>query len=287
MTSQKVGSGYWFSLVGASPTPESEESVNVALVVGNGAPYRLEFQPKLPRLSGLIAPDEIKVYEAVLESIAEQIIRGIDVASLQAMMGPQLRIARPRALLREPSDDVLERLRDHFLSTPSLPYIDEERLLVRRAQKKLNEAVEAVRPPGVIVMRKVRLNTMYEHKLERYVHYKVPEVANALRSDRRDLLVDSVLVEPGNLRSAQRQSARISRAFYAFKKLETTIRQVANKEIRRVAVIHPGPRDPNADETREWLQHMWDRDADRIIDGNRVDVQDALREEAAWVASNV
>jgi hypothetical protein len=280
------GHGYWFSLVAAAPAPESDEAVNVGIVLGNGAPYRLEYQPKLPRLSGMVAPDEIGVYEAILAAVAEQIIRGIPVTELQAMMGPQLRIARPRALLREPNDALIERLRDHYLSTPRMPYVDRAHQLTLRARKKLDEVIMVVRPRGVSVLKNVRVNALYEHRLERYVHAKIPEVARAMRSERRDLLLDSLLIEPGNVKNATRQSAtRISRAFWAYGKLRGPIKQVSGRDIKRVAVLHAGPTDPEVDEAREWVKHIWAADADRVIDGRLINVQDALAEEAAWVAA--
>ena len=281
-------SHYWYAFLAASPTPETGEAVNIGLVIGNGKAFSLEYEPHLPRLAGLVAADQRHVYEAILAPLKERIAAsgGVPEAELRAMLGSQLRLQSRRALLHEPNQRVLKILRAHYLQTPDIPYRTAVTRLRAQAGRRLDEAIDQVRPRHVHVSKSVTFKKLYEQKLERFVEFNVPPIARALRSERRDLLMDSILIDAAHLKYAARQPAsRISRAFFGYRKIEGVIRRQTGKEIRLVGILHPGSPDDSADvrETREWIKHIWEKDATRVIDGNEIDVAAALREDAEWV----
>jgi hypothetical protein len=271
---------FWYSLVAASPNPETEEAANVAVVVGNGKVVRLEFLERLPRLCGLANPEDIAVYEAVLRGVAERANRGIDPAELQDLMGAQLRIMRKRELYKQISDDLIARLKKQYLERPSGQAVDDAtRALVRRSTARLDEALAGVVSTGTEIARRVTPRKLYGHKLDRYVRYRVAPIERAIRLPNVDVLVDSIVVEPETRgRPLSQATVRVSQAFYAYKKLRPEIQNYANRDVYTVGVLHPSSTSDDSDtlQRRDWVRHLWSSDA-VVIDGNEVDIANELR----------
>lgn len=280
-------SAFWYSLVAASPIPERGEAVNVAVLLGNGAPYAIRFLDRLPRLACIAASDEINVYQAVLEGIAEAIEHGATLESLAVTLGPQMFLRKPRALFHEPSAELFDRLERQFLAPPSQPVrrINEE-ALIRRSLAKLDEEIAKSRIKGVTVAHRVRPKSLYEGKLDRYVAFRVPPIARALRSFGRDVLLDGLVVEETHDPVALRSSvSRIGQAFYAYDKLRKVIRERTSREIRTVGVLQPGSPSDSEDTRamREFIKEMWSHHA-LVIDGDQESIEAQLHEQMKWVA---
>lgn len=280
--------GYWYALIAASPTPETEEAANVGVVVGNGEAVQLGYVPGLPRLCGLASGAEVEVYEAILASVTDRVRRGVPVPELEAMVGPQLRVMQQRALYRTPSDDVLRQLCQRYLERPPRdPSAAEvERALTRRSERCLASALDSVVPLGAEVVARARAAKLYGTRLDRHVGYKVPVISRAVRSHHRDLLIDSIVVEPSTRGKPLRQTvARVGQAFWAYNKpLRPLIREFTQREVRLVGVVHRGDPDDDADTrfAREYVKHAWGQDA-LVIDGNAQDVAGELRGHVAWL----
>lgn len=280
--------GYWYALIAASPTPETEEAANVAVVVGNGHAVQLGYVPGLPRLCGLASAAEAEVYEAILASVTDRVRRGVAVPELEAMVGPQLRVMRRRALYRTPSDALLKQLCSRYLErAPSDPAAEAARALVRRSERRLATELERASVPiGFEVLARVRPVKLYGTRLDKYVSYTVPALSRAVRSAQRDLLIDSVLVEPGTRGRPLNQTAtRVGKAFWAYRRrLRPFIRELAQRDVRVVGVVHAGTPGDDADTlfAREYVKHLWGQDA-FVIDGNEQDVAGELRAQMAWL----
>jgi septum formation inhibitor MinC len=272
---------YWYSLIAASPNPENEEAANVAVVVGNGLATRLVYSNELPRLCGVATSADTAVFRTILQSLADRVNQGIDRAELQALLGPQLRIMRSRALYREPTDEVLARLRKQFLEKPR-GQGDEAaaKALVRRSTNALDSVLRRSAPRGVELTEKATPRRLYERRLDTHVGFQVPRIARAVRFAERDVLIDSVLVERETAgRPLSIATSRVSQAFFAYNQLRSTIRQYANRDVILIGVIHPGStEDANMLQRREWVKHTWRPDSD-VIDGNEVDVEAALHDK--------
>jgi hypothetical protein len=277
---------HWFSLVGASPSPESGESVNVAVVFGNGRAYGLRYLHRLPRLAGIAAADEVNVYEAVLHHVAEQIDRGAPLDLLRPMLAPQMLVSEPKALHRMPDDELMESIVASYLSAPKEP----ERTvnleaLIRKSTARLQSQIEQLQIKGLMVQQNVRPHNLFAGKLDRVVPFRVPKLARALRGFSRDVLVDSLVIESSQDRGTIRMAtARIGEAFFAYDaKLKHLVRAHTRRELRTVGVLHPGSRDDSADiqALRDYIRDHWSKHA-TVIDGNEQDVVAALREHGEW-----
>lgn len=274
-----VGS-HWYSLIAASPNPETEEAANVAVVVGNGLATRLVFNKDLPRLCGLASADDVAVYRTILESIEDSVNRGIDRTQLQGLLGSQLRIMRQRALYREPTDEVLSRLKSQFLERPKgLSDEAAAKALVRRSTNALAGILRKSTPRSAEITERVTPRKLYEHKLDQYVGYRIPRLARAVRLADKDVLIDSVLVEAETVgRPLSIATSRVSQAFFAYKQLRSTIQRYANRDIVLIGVLHRGRTDnATVKIRRDWVKHTWTPDSE-VIDGNEVDVAGALQE---------
>ena len=279
---------YWYSLVSAAPMPESGERVNIGVLVGNGHVTALRFKKKLPRLAGIAAADAVNVYVAVLETVADMIrTRPMEFDSVSGILAPQLVLGECRDLARAPDEALLERLTERFLSAPKQPVRENLEALVTRSVAKLDVHLNRAKPPGVLIDRDVRLKNLYDGKIQRHVLYHVPHLARAFRgSFGRDALIDSLAVESANdVQSVREAAGRIGQAFNAYGgKLRPLIRAQSNSELRLVGVLHPTPADASPDSIaiRDYIFESWSRDAE-VIDGNRTDIESALRELGAWV----
>jgi hypothetical protein len=273
-------SGYWYSLVAASPNPETEEAANVAIVAGNGVAYRIVFDPNMPRLCGLADAQDVAVYRTILKAVEDQVRRGINPVDLQAQLGAQLQLRTPRALFKEPTDEVLARLSKNFLERPKAMG-DEAAAseLVRKSTGFLAAALVKAAPRGADISERVTPKKLYGHKLGSHLPYRVPAIATAVRLGHVDVLVDSLIVENDvSLRAITVATGRVSLAFFAYNQLRQAIHEYTARDVALIGVIHPSKNgDPTTNQRREWVKHSWQSDAE-VIDGNEVDVQAALRE---------
>jgi hypothetical protein len=282
------GESHWYSVIAAAPVPESQESANVAVVVGNGRVNHLRYLDHLPRLQGIAAADEINVYQAVLESVAERLRSGgIDSAILKGILEPQMKIREPRRLYHAPSDEVVQRLVDRYLAPPAQPAKSVNlEALINQSVSKLDQEIKLAKPKGVLVASNVKPRTLYEGKLERHVPFTVPLLARALRGLSRDVLIDSLVVDDEHHPAVVRAAAgRIGQAFYAYDaKLRSVIRDYAGREIRVVGVLQQSKsQDSHQTEAlREFISDMWGHHA-TVIDGNESDVIAELRVHGEWI----
>jgi hypothetical protein len=277
---------WWYALIGAAPRPESDEVVNVGVLLGNGRPTHLGYVDRLPRLTGIVEREEANVYQAVLAAAAESIAIGGSLESLTSMIGPQMKVMRRRPLYQPPSDTLLERLTARFLETHTLPGAHREiDALIERSRQQLDVVISKARPRGAAIVSLVRPANLYDQKVDKLIPFRVPRLARAIRGAHRDLLVDSLLVEDGYSGAAIRQAtARIGQAFFAWHKLRPTVKKATGKEVHLVGILHASPNNSKADtrEMREYIKHTWSNDA-LIIDAEKENEADALRKQAAWV----
>jgi hypothetical protein len=208
------------------------------------------------------------------------------------MLAPQMIVRSPRALLREPSEELIDRIVKQYLAEPLQPTrrinID---ALIHRSLVKLDREIEATRVRGVLIYKQVRPKNFYEGKLDRYVPFTVPPISRALRGvNGRDVLLDSLVVEEGVDPVALRSAVtRISQAFWAYdEKLGDLIKTRANREIRTVGILQPieGETTQNLLTTRDFIRETWSHHAD-VITGNQEDIRARLREHMGWVAAEL
>ncbi len=277
---------YWFAFLTAQPRPELDERVNIGIVYGNATAYRVGFVPKVPRLAGLVASDELGVYQAMLEGIEHEVSRGLPVEVLRQQLGTQLSLGAPIEMQSMPTIKEMRWLERNYLTTPRVPYVQTEQELIRRAANAVTESLQRVRRPHTIIAKDVRIDELYGQSLERFVKYRVPKVSRALRGKDRDLLVHSAAIEMHGTGHLLAPGVAIgSRAFYAYSLLEERIRQYARVATRRIGVLQPtlGPRTADVEHHRDWARHVWQQDADVVIDAETEDVEAALRQHADWV----
>ncbi|GJG84860.1 hypothetical protein tb265_00410 [Gemmatimonadetes bacterium T265] len=279
---------HWYALISASPRPETGESANVGLVVGNGTVAYVDYLPHLPRLCGLAATDEVRVYEQLLAALAESVRRRerTNVADFPALLGPQLTLEPRRRLYRQPNDNLIRQMQERFLAAARPgPLLDGEDALVARSVAQLDEQLAAVRRRGVLVYEDVRPRSLYEGKLDRYVPFRVPKLARALRGARGDVLIDSLAITADDdTKDVRAVAFRIAQAFYTYQvSLKPIIRAYAAREIRTVGVLQRSSAQESIDtaELREFVRDAWGHHGE-VIDGNATDATAALDAFAAW-----
>jgi hypothetical protein len=235
----------------------------------------------------LVASDELGVYAGVLAGLQEEVLHGRSLEDLRIMLGTQLTLSAPIPMAAEPSMREMRWLERHYLTTPRVPYAQTDKEIVRYAAKLLTDSLEQLRPRGTEIRRDERIDELYGRALERHIQFHVPKVSRVLRGRDRDLLIHSAGIE---LQSENRVAApgvmTASKAFYAYRLLEDRIRKEGGFDTRRIGVLQPtrGLRTPDVEHNREWARHVWMPDADVVIDAEREDVNEVLREHAAWVA---
>jgi hypothetical protein len=276
--------GWWYSLVAVAPRPETGEAVNVGLLIGNGRPLRLEYEPGLPRLAGIVGRNERRVYDRLLFELAGS-IGGIEVGVDLAALSPQIRVSDPRELYSPPNEDVLRALRNSYLTAPRRTEGIEARKLVRQAERRLDRIIGAAVHFGIRDIEKdVTPSKLYGEAAEFVGDIKVPRLARALRAQQKDLLVDAVLLRPGETDLAIRSATqRIGRAFWYYKRLEHELRERRGTEIRRVGVVvTPDESSREVQEAAAFITHSWVRDAS-VITAHNGDGAPKLREHVAWL----
>jgi hypothetical protein len=279
---------HWYALISASPRPEAGEAVNVGVLYGNGAPVHLDYVEQLPRLVGLVAPEELYLFRGILSAIAERVETGADLPTLRSTIGPQLRISPPHELFKAPSEQVFSLLRHRYLTTPTArEALREETRLVQRSEKRLDRLLGGVVRFGLDIVEDVTFDKLYASKREELPTVRVPRLARAFRGHARDLLVDGVLIEAQTADFAVRSATtRVSRAFWYYDRLRQAIQTVDGREIRTVGVLLTRPKEhaPEVIEARDYIRHVWERDA-LVVDSSQPDGQDVLREQMVWAVS--
>ena len=279
---------HWYALVSVAPRPETHEAANVAVVFGNGRAYHLAYLNHLPRLCGIAAADEIRVYESILEHCAKAIRTGIEPVELKGILGAQMALRPPTALYAEPTAEMMDRISARFLSAPKAIHRPNEEAIARISTQHLDRVLDRIDHHGIPVDTDVRPNKMYGDKIERHIKgHRVPRLARALRGFGRDVLIDSLQIEPSYAaRDVREVSGRIAEAFYLYERyLRQVIRARANRDIRLVGVLHPIPDDSpqHVRDLRDFAGDSWIHHNAIVIDGSATAIETGLREQANWV----
>lgn len=278
----------WFALVAATPQPEAGEAVNVGIIYGNGVPSRLEFLEGLPRLSGLVRPDEVGLIQEVMRTAAQRLVSGVSLEALRTSLSPQLRVSRPRGLFRLPDDKTAQVLRERYLAaTPRVERgVAEDVALRKQSEHDLDRVVSRVSRLGMDVVRNARFEKLYKERPAWSEQVRVPRLARALRGDRRDILIDSVLVQPMKVNQAIAvATSRIGRAFWYYKRLKGDIRAASGRDVITVGVLLDGHTDGEREvvEARDYIKHTWTPDADLVLEVDRQADLNQLRERVRWL----
>jgi len=279
---------WWYALVVASPKPEDGEAVNVGLIVGDGRPERMEYLPGLPRLKGLVARDEGAVLEEILASVSKQVAAGIDLPWLESTIGPQLRISAVRQLYEQPDERVIRLLTRRLLKSPRVAIARQERREARRqTDLELDRVIGGVIPAlGLKIERRVSPDHLYDRLPEVFSAFKVPTLARALRSSRRDVLIDSVLVRAHKTTAAIHAAVvRAGRAFWYYSRFRKELEGSTGRQIKTIGLLLDGVpnKPPEVQETRRYIAHLWQKDADIVFDADRPEDVEALREQVGWL----
>jgi hypothetical protein len=278
----------WYALVSASPRPETQERVNVGLLLGNGTPGQLQFLEGLPRLAGLVRSDELRLMQEVLRLAGERIMRGEHLDAIRASLGPQLSVSNPRGLYREPTEAVVDQLMSHYLAaTPRAERrLVEDVALRKQSEKELDRIVSRVSRLGMQVVPNAKFEKLYREPPAWTERIRIPRLARALRGDRRDILIDSVLVEPHKVAQAIGvATSRIGRAFWYYGRLKQELRAKAGKDVITVGVLLDGAteREKDVEEAREYIKHTWTPDADLVVEAEKPADLEKLRERVRWL----
>ena len=249
----------------------------------------MQFLHALPRLAGIAQPEEIRAFEAVLTYCAEQVRRGVDIAELKGMLGPQIALREPVALYDEPSDSLFDAIVDRYLAAPRRDRAAQQRRILRESSEQLDELLEGVAYPRAAVVRNATPNRLYSDRIERYVRgHNVPRMARAIRAFRRDVLINSMRFDPTyRPRDLRDYASRIDDAFFVYDRyLREVVRDRLNTDIRLVGVLHPLP-----DAAPQHLIDLRDRTADTwrsrhavVLEGSEGDIAAGLQAEATWAA---
>lgn len=265
---------WWYARVGASPRPEAGELVNIGLILGNGEAADLEAASELPRLKGLVAPSERRVYEEMIAALRESIRDGKNLQVLRQTYGPQIKISEPRRLYSEPDDDLRGALRRKLLETPEEPGAAPSGPR-EEAEEELERVVSRVVQLGYEVTRRPTPRRLYKDRWKEVFPTSVPRLAYALRSkaQREDVLVDGVVIHADDPDYPVRtgQVSRIGRAFWEYRRAQETILRVVGRRVRTVGMIFNGhvAELPEVRDAKEYIQHVWDEDLDLLAEADR------------------
>lgn len=278
---------WWYSLIAASPRPEFGERVNIGILFGNGRRARLAYLPRLPRLAPLVGSDELAVFSEMIKALERSVSDGADLALLRQAAGPQLQIGDPRRLYAEPDERVRQLLvRGLLRSRPAKKGSTKYRFHRSATERELDRLIGSIVPAtGLRVERRPTLHGLYQPLASRIPEGRSLRFSRALRSQRRDILMDGVMVDAENpLAAIKLATTRVGRAFWYCRKLYTEIQTLTGRQLKLVGVlVNATSRAPEVVEAREYIAHVWSQDADRVIDlGRPADVQ-ILREEVHWL----
>jgi hypothetical protein len=280
---------WWYALIAASPRPETSELVNIGLLLGDGGPSRVEFLLDLPRLTSLVAQDELTVFAEIMEGLRQAAAEGMDINVLRQVAGPQLRIGEPRHLYVEPDDSTVRSLVKGLLESPRKRRAQaEQRIMRSKTEHELDRLIGGVvTAVGLRVERRPTLQKLYEDLPPSITEARLPSLSRALRSQRRDVLLDSVLVEEHDPLAAIRiATTRVGRAFWYYKRLRAHLEKTSGREVRTIGVLLNGVphKSSQVTEAREYINHIWSQDADLVVDVERKEDLAALRKQMQWLA---
>ncbi len=270
----------WFALLGASPRPELQERAAVGLVIGNGVVTRVAFESHLPRLRGVATVRQIAVFERLLRGAAERAQRGIEVAELEAMLGPQIQLLKRRELSVPVTKELIERLSDQYLQSPRVTSVREQaRALRGDSIRWLDGFLESSAPLASTIVANATVKRLYDRDLQRYVSFRIPSIARAVRVGDADILIESLLIDDGPKTAPLREVAsRASMSFFAFDALRNRIRSATAREVHCVGVLQHTDQ-AHADvraETSEWVNSIWSPYA-QVIEGDAERIPTDLR----------
>jgi hypothetical protein len=275
---------YWYSLISARPNPEADENINVALLFGNGAPSHIEYGEGLARLGCLVGAFEVSLYRHVLQSVAKDITRFSSVAELRQVIGPQLRISDPRPLNERPSHRITRFLIDEYLPEPQKAGHHRKR---HPRVAKLDHTIRDVlshRAAAVEISKRPTPKDLYPSVALELFSVPVPPVDRALRSGARDLLIGGVSLSPRDPSSVRDPGVRLGRAFWHYKEAKPALERRAHVQIRTLGIIYNGAAASDAaHDAVEYIQHIWQHDADSVVRMDELGGVEQLRREVDWL----
>lgn len=260
----------WYALVAASPDPEAQERINVALVTNDRGRQRMVYEDGLRRLRCILPPNQVQVYAAVLKSLASTVVAGVPLEHLNTMLGPQLVLSKPRAVHRPLSRDVVDMLvKKHFTGPETgrehAAAADTGRTYLGELNRVLNRTIESALPGpsfGVEISGQVRFNRLYPHV--KRPGGRIPELNRVIRGPRHDLLIGAVLLNGGEPATVRSTGARIGQAFWQYKRLRGAVRSTTGRDLRTIGILVEKEPEPPSRELGLYLRHLWGRDADGV-----------------------
>ncbi|HET7023841.1 MAG TPA: hypothetical protein VFI39_01390 [Gemmatimonadales bacterium] len=280
---------WWYSLVSASPLPEAGEAVNIGIVTGNGTPRDLRYMPGLPRLVGLLPQSELMMYEDLLDRVRARITSETSLDTLRVLVGPQVQFSQPKGLLVEPSERIIDILQRKFLQRPQGAVVRELRDQRLKAGDLVDQRISGLLTAGGLrYERRVSLGALSDDLAGLARQHRVPGLSRAVIAQRRIVLLDSVVVEGRKETEAIRLAAsKIGKAFWLYRRLRDEIHSIAGVDIRTVGIIGLAAhgRDQEVSEAGEYIKHLWQQDADAVIDDGNPASHSRLAEELQWVSA--
>lgn len=286
----QLATEWWYSLIRAAPQPESGEAVNVAVIVGNGALEGLTFEPGLPRLAPLCSRRDRLVYDGILRQVAKEITEYGSLQDLLQALGPQLMVSEQRRLFGRPDAGTLSGLRRRFLVQAHETEDEHEARVLMEGRKRLANEISRKARLGIReIVEHPTPARLYRRHSEWAAGIRIPKLGRAVRGDRRDLLIDAVMLDPSprGLRTAiEVATARIHRAFWYYRKLRAEIGELEQREIRTTGMLitPPGAEGPEVRDARDFILSEWHRTADHVIDTR--DGSTDLEKDLAWAVGD-
>ncbi|MBD3299808.1 MAG: hypothetical protein GF347_00470 [Candidatus Moranbacteria bacterium] len=279
---------WWFALVGASPNPEAEEHVNVALLIGNGRMLRLEYNEGLQRAKCIAGPVEIRLLSEALSRTRKELSRFEDLLGLRQYLGPQVRISDPRPLFRSPDRDTIRLLKRKYLGEAQKRRA--KRVKIARVAK-IDETIRTYMSKeafGLHIEKRVKPSDLFQFQAREIFSTKVPSFDRAIRSSHRDLLLGGITIDPRRpMESMRAPGLRLGRAFWHYKEAKNRILEITGREVRTVGLIYNGVKadDRAAREALEYVAHVWSQDADAVLRADDPVEGEKFGEEVAWLGS--
>lgn len=268
------------------------ERVNIGLLFGNGRP-QVEYVEGLPRLANLVASDELAVFGEIMEALRESITNDNDLSILRQLAGPQIQIGEPRVLYVEPNREHMRLLVHNLLEVPRWrDFLDrvETGDSPSESERELDRLIGRVAPVGGIhVESRATLQKLYRDLSPSLRQVRVPALSRAVRSQSKDILLDSVSVTPDDPMAAIRSATtRVARAFWYYKRLRSELETSTGRTVRTIGVLLNGVshETPAVVEARDYIKHVWQQDADLVVDvqGEPESIEE-VREQMKWLVT--
>src|SRR5262249_938475 len=145
----------------------------------------------------------------------------------------------PKHLYVEPDEDAISALARGLLQSPRLRNaLSEERAERSKSDQELDRLIGRVVPAvGLRVEHRPSIQKLYERLPAVLADAKLPTLSRAVRSQFKDVLLDSVAVEPHDPVAAIRAAtSRVGRAFWYYNKLRPDIERTSGRQVRTVGV---------------------------------------------------